>query len=166
MVLCPSGYLRMPEHRLIAYTDGACSGNPGPGGWGVLLQAISDGKVVKERELSEGEELTTNNKMELMAAIAALEILERTSAITIFTDSKYVMNGIQTWLSSWKKNNWKTSSNKTVKNKELWKRLEALCQQHEVDWNWVKGHAGDIGNERVDELARRAMEPYKKNIGS
>tara|TARA_B100001121_G_C18572558_1_gene565718 strand:+ start:384 stop:854 length:471 start_codon:yes stop_codon:yes gene_type:complete len=156
----------MPEHRLIAYTDGACSGNPGPGGWGVLLQAISDGKVVKERELSEGEELTTNNKMELMAAIAALEILERTSAITIFTDSKYVMNGIQTWLSSWKKNNWKTSSNKTVKNKELWKRLEALCQQHEVDWNWVKGHAGDIGNERVDELARRAMEPYKKNIGS
>jgi len=152
----------MPRHSLIAYTDGACSGNPGPGGWGVLLQALSDGKVVKERELSEGEELTTNNKMELMAAIAALEILNRSSEITIFTDSKYVKNGIQTWLSSWKKNNWKTSSKKPVKNDDLWKRLDALCQQHEVDWKWVKGHAGNIGNERVDELARRAMEPYKK----
>ncbi len=152
----------MPRHSLIAYTDGACSGNPGPGGWGVLLQALSDGKVVKERELSEGEELTTNNKMELMAAIAALEILDRSSEITIFTDSKYVKNGIQTWLSSWKKNNWKTSSKKPVKNDDLWKRLDALCQQHEVDWKWVKGHAGNIGNERVDELARRAMEPYKK----
>ena len=152
----------MPKHRLVAYTDGACSGNPGPGGWGVLLQAISDGKVVKERELSEGEELTTNNKMELMATIAALEILERRSEITIFTDSKYVMNGIQTWLFGWKKNNWKTSSKKPVKNDDLWKRLDALCQQHEVDWQWVKGHAGNIGNERVDELARRAMEPYKK----
>jgi len=153
----------MPKHRLVAYTDGACSGNPGPGGWGVLLQALSDGKVVKERELSEGKKLTTNNQMELMAAIAALEILDRTSEITIFTDSKYVMDGIQTWLSGWKKNNWKTSSKKPVKNEELWKRLDALCQQHEVDWNWVKGHAGNIGNERVDELARRAMEPYKKN---
>jgi len=152
----------MPRHSLIAYTDGACSGNPGPGGWGVLLQALSDGKVVKERELSEGEELTTNNKMELMAAIAALEILDRSSEITIFTDSKYVKNGIQTWLSSWKKNNWKTSSKKPVKNDDLWKRLDALCQQHEVDWKWVKGHAGNIENERVDELARRAMEPYKK----
>ena len=155
--------MHMPKHRLIAYTDGACSGNPGPGGWGVLLQALSDGKVVKERELSEGEELTTNNKMELMAAIAALEILDRSSEITIFTDSKYVMNGIQTWLSAWKINNWKTSSKKPVKNDDLWKRLDALCQQHEVDWKWVKGHAGNIGNERVDELARRAMEPYKKN---
>ena len=153
----------MPELRLVAYTDGACSGNPGPGGWGVLLQALSDGKVVKERELSEGEKLTTNNKMELMAAIAALEILDRSSEIRIFTDSKYVMNGIQTWLSAWKLNNWKTSSKKTVKNGDLWKRLDALCQQHEVDWKWVKGHAGNIGNERVDELARRAMEPYKKN---
>ena len=152
----------MPELRLVAYTDGACSGNPGPGGWGVLLQAISDGKVVKERELSEGKKLTTNNKMELMAAIAALEILDRTSEITIFTDSKYVMDGIQTWLSGWKKNNWKTSSKKPVKNDDLWKRLDVLCQQHEVDWKWVKGHAGNTGNERVDELARRAMEPYKK----
>ena len=155
----------MPKHSLIAYTDGACSGNPGPGGWGVLLQAISDGKVVKERELSDGAELTTNNKMELMAAIAALEILDRNSEITIFTDSKYVMNGIQTWLSAWKINNWKTSSKKPVKNDDLWKRLDALCQKHEVEWKWIKGHAGNIGNERVDELARRAMEPYKKQLG-
>ena len=118
---------------------------------------------MKERELSEGAELTTNNKMELMAAIAALEILDRSSEITIFTDSKYVMNGIQTWLSAWKINNWKTASKKPVKNGDLWKRLDALCQQHEVDWKWVKGHAGNMGNEHVDELARRAMEPYKKN---
>ena len=105
MVLILIGYLHMPKHKLVAYTDGACSGNPGPGGWGVLLQAFSDGKVVKERELSNGEKRTTNNKMELRAAIAALEILDRTSEITIITDSKYVMNGIQTWLAGWKKNN-------------------------------------------------------------
>ena len=152
----------MPKHKLVAYTDGACSGNPGPGGWGVLLQAFSDSKVVKERELSNGERLTTNNKMELRAAIAALEILDRTSEITIITDSKYVMNGIQTWLAGWKKNNWKTASKKPVKNEELWKRLDLLCGQHEVNWKWVKGHAGDIGNERVDKLARSAMEPFKE----
>lgn len=147
----------------MAYTDGACSGNPGPGGWGVLLQAFSDSKVVKERELSNGERLTTNNKMELRAAIAALEILDRTSEITIITDSKYVMNGIQTWLAGWKKNNWKTASKKPVKNEELWKRLDLLCEQHEVNWKWVKGHAGDMGNERVDKLARNAMEPFKED---
>ena len=153
----------MPKHKLVAYTDGACSGNPGPGGWGVLLQALSNGKVVKERELSNGEKLTTNNKMELRAAIAALEILDRTSEITIITDSKYVMNGIQTWLAGWKKNNWKTASKKPVKNEELWKRLDLLCEQHEVNWKWVKGHAGDMGNERVDKLARSAMEPFKED---
>ena len=161
MVLILIGYLHMPKHKLVAYTDGACSGNPGPGGWGVLLQAFSDSKVVKERELSNGERLTTNNKMELRAAIAALEILDRTSEITIITDSKYVMNGIQTWLAGWKKNNWKTASKKPVKNEELWKRLDLLCEQHEVNWKWVKGHAGDRGNERVDKLARSAMEPFK-----
>ena len=161
MVLILIGYLHMPKHKLVAYTDGACSGNPGPGGWGVLLQAFSDSKVVKERELSNGERLTTNNKMELRAAIAALEILDRTSEITIITDSKYVMNGIQTWLAGWKKNNWKTASKKPVKNEELWKRLDLLCEQHEVNWKWVKGHAGDMGNERVDKLARSAMEPFK-----
>jgi len=163
MVLILIGYLHMPKHKLVAYTDGACSGNPGPGGWGVLLQAFSDGKVVKERELSNGEKRTTNNKMELRAAIAALEILDRTSEITIITDSKYVMNGIQTWLAGWKKNNWKTASKKPVKNEELWKRLDLLCEQHEVNWKWVKGHAGDRGNERVDELARSAMEPFKED---
>ena len=163
MVLILIGYLHMPKHKLVAYTDGACSGNPGPGGWGVLIQAISDGKVVKERELSNGERLTTNNKMELRAAIAALEILDRTSEITIITDSKYVMNGIQTWLAGWKKNNWKTASKKPVKNEELWKRLDLLCEQHEVNWKWVKGHAGDMGNERVDKLARSAMEPFKED---
>ncbi len=163
MVLILIGYLHMPKHKLVAYTDGACSGNPGPGGWGVLLQAFSDGIVVKERELSNGERLTTNNKMELRAAIAALEILDRTSEITIITDSKYVMNGIQTWLAGWKKNNWKTASKKPVKNEELWKRLDLLCEQHEVNWKWVKGHAGDMGNERVDKLARSAMEPFKED---
>ena len=163
MVLILIGYLHMPKHKLVAYTDGACSGNPGPGGWGVLLQAFSDGKVVKERELCDGEKLTTNNKMELRAAIAALEILDRTSEITIITDSKYVMNGIQTWLAGWKKNNWKTASKKPVKNVELWKRLDLLCEQHEVNWKWVKGHAGDMGNERVDKLARSAMEPFKED---
>ena len=163
MVLTLIGYLHMPKHKLVAYTDGACSGNPGPGGWGVLLQALSNGKVVKERELSNGEKLTTNNKMELRAAIAALEILDRTSEITIITDSKYVMNGIQTWLAGWKKNKWKTASKKPVKNAELWKRLDLLCEQHEVNWKWVKGHAGDMGNERVDKLARSAMEPFKKD---
>ena len=163
MVLILIGYLHMPKHKLVAYTDGACSGNPGPGGWGVLLQAFSDDRVVKERELSNGERLTTNNKMELRAAIAALEILDRTSEITIITDSKYVMNGVQTWLAGWKKNNWKTASKKPVKNEELWKRLDLLCEQHEVNWKWVKGHAGDMGNERVDKLARSAMEPFKKD---
>ena len=163
MVLILIGYLHMPKHKLVAYTDGACSGNPGPGGWGVLLQAFSNDKVVKERELSSGEKLTTNNKMELRAAIAALEILDRTSEITIITDSKYVMNGIQTWLAGWKKNNWKTANKKPVKNEELWKRLDLLCGQHKVNWDWVKGHAGNMGNERVDKLARSAMEPFKKD---
>ena len=153
MVFCQSGYLHMPELRLVAYTDGACSGNPGPGGWGVLLQALSDGKVVKERELSEGEKLTTNNKMELFAAITALETLEHTSEITIFTDSKYVMNGIQTWLPGWKKNNWKTSSKKPVKNKDLWIKLDNCCKKHNVSWKWVKAHAGNKYNNLVDELA-------------
>ena len=101
--------------------------------------------------------------MELRAAIAALEILDRTSEITIITDSKYVMNGIQTWLEGWKKNNWKTASKKPVKNEELWKRLDLLCEQHKVNRDWVKGHAGNMGNERVDKLARSAMEPFKKD---
>ena len=151
--------------KVKAYTDGACSGNPGPGGWGVYLVAENNvGDIVREEALYGKKKETTNQIMELTAAIQAFKSLKRKSVeITVFTDSKYVMNGIQTWLSAWETNNWKTSSKKPVKNGDLWKRLDALCQQHEVDWKWVKGHAGNIGNERVDELARRAMEPYKKN---
>ena len=141
------------------YTDGACSGNPGLGGWGAVI-------IKSEKDiiyLNGGSAITTNNQMELTAAIKALEYFNKKMIISIFTDSKYVMNGIQTWLPGWKRNNWKTSSKKPVKNKELWKQLDELCKQHRVDWNWVKGHAGNIGNERVDELARSAMEPYKGN---
>ena len=158
MVLILIGYLHMPKHKLVAYTDGACSGNPGPGGWGVLLQAFSDGRVVKERELSNGERLTTNNKMELRAAIAALEILDRTSEITIITDSKYVMNGIQTWLAGWKKNNWKNSQKKDVKNKDLWIELDKYRSMHNVKWIWVKGHSGHEKNEIADMLANKGID--------
>ena len=147
--------------ELFAYTDGACSGNPGPGGWGVLLQARDGKRVVKERELSGGEAETTNNRMELMAAIAALETLERPSALTIVTDSVYVKDGLTKWIHGWKRNGWKTASKKPVKNAELWQRLDAAASRHEVDWQWVKGHAGHPENERADELARAGMAPYK-----
>lgn len=150
----------MPE--LFAYTDGACSGNPGPGGWGVLLQAKDGGRVVKERELKGGEPETTNNRMELLAAINALEVLERPAEITIVTDSAYVKNGITSWLHGWKKNGWKTSAKKPVKNAELWQRLDAAQARHKVHWQWVKGHAGHPENERADELAREGMKPFKR----
>lgn len=146
---------------LIAHTDGACSGNPGPGGWGVLLQAKRDGAVVKERELSGGEGQTTNNRMELMAAIMALETLERASDLTIVTDSAYVKNGITGWLHGWKRNGWKTASKKPVKNDDLWKRLDAAQARHQVTWKWIKGHAGHEENERADALARAGMKPFK-----
>ncbi len=154
----------MPE--LFAYTDGACSGNPGPGGWGVLLVAREGGRVVKERELSGGEPETTNNRMELMAAIAALEALERPSSITIVTDSAYVKNGVTQWIHGWKKNGWRTASRKPVKNEELWRRLDAATARHRVNWEWVKGHAGHPENERADELARRGMAPFKPGPAS
>ena len=154
----------MPE--LFAYTDGACSGNPGPGGWGVLLVAREGGRVVKERELSGGEPETTNNRMELMAAIAALEALERPSSITIVTDSAYVKNGVTQWIHGWKKNGWRTASRKPVKNEELWRRLDAAAARHRVNWEWVKGHAGHPENERADELARRGMAPFKPGPAS
>ena len=144
-----------------AWTDGACSGNPGPGGWGVLMRAMDGERIVKERELSGGEGETTNNRMELMAAIAALEALSRTTAITITTDSAYVKNGVTEWVHGWKRNGWKTSTNKPVKNVELWQRLDTLARQHKVDWRWIKGHAGHAENERADELARAGMAPYK-----
>ncbi|MCU4652561.1 ribonuclease HI [Roseibacterium sp. SDUM158016] len=149
----------MPE--LFAYTDGACSGNPGPGGWGALLQAKDGETVLKERELNGGEADTTNNRMELLAAIAALEALERPSKITVVTDSAYVKGGITAWLHSWKRNGWKTMSRKPVKNEDLWRRLEEAAARHDVTWEWVKGHAGHPENERADELARAGMKPFK-----
>ena len=149
----------MPD--LFAYTDGACSGNPGPGGWGALLVARQGGTVVKTRELSGGEKVTTNNRMELLAAISALESLDRTSAITIVTDSQYVRNGVTAWIHGWKKNGWKTAARKPVKNEDLWKRLDLAQERHQVTWEWVKGHAGHPENERADELARAGMAPFK-----
>ena len=150
---------------LVAHTDGACSGNPGPGGWGVLLEAKQDGAVVKTRELSGGEAETTNNRMELMAAIQALEVLDRPAAITIVTDSAYVKNGVTGWIHGWKRNGWKTASKKPVKNAELWQRLDAARARHDVRWEWIKGHAGHPENERADELARAGMAPYKPSKG-
>ncbi|MEX5728401.1 ribonuclease HI [Rhodovulum iodosum] len=147
--------------ELFAYTDGACSGNPGPGGWGVLLQAKEGESVVKERTLNGGEAQTTNNRMELLAAINALESLSRPSAITVVTDSAYVKNGVTGWIHGWKRNGWKTSTKKPVKNAELWRRLDAAQARHRVSWEWVKGHAGHPENERADELAREGMAPYK-----
>jgi len=147
--------------RLYAFTDGACSGNPGPGGWGALLQAREGEAVSRERELSGGERLTTNNRMELMAAIAALEALERPSAITIVTDSAYVKGGLTGWIHGWKRNGWRTADKKPVKNEDLWRRLDAAAQAHQVTWEWVKGHAGHPENERADELARAGMAPFK-----
>ena len=149
----------MPE--LFAYTDGACSGNPGPGGWGALLQAKAGDAIVKERELKGGEADTTNNRMELLAAINALEALERPSTITVVTDSAYVKGGITEWLRSWKLNNWRTATKKPVKNEDLWRRLDEAAARHQVTWTWVKGHAGHPENERADALARAGMAPFK-----
>lgn len=147
--------------KLIAYTDGACSGNPGPGGWGALLQAKDGTTVVKERVLKGGEAATTNNRMELLAAINALESLTRNTEITIVTDSNYVKNGITSWIFGWKKNGWKNAAKKPVANAELWQRLDLVNAQHQVTWKWVKGHAGHPENERADELARAGMAPFK-----
>ena len=149
-------------HNLFAYTDGACSGNPGPGGWGVLLVAKNQKNLIKERELFGGQKDTTNNQMELLAAISALEALDRPSKIKIITDSSYVKNGVTQWLENWKNNKWKTASKKPVKNAELWRRLDQARSGHEVIWEWVKGHAGHPENERADKLARQGMEPFKK----
>ncbi len=149
----------MPD--LFAYTDGACSGNPGPGGWGVLLRAMDGETVLKERELKGGEAETTNNRMELLAAISALETLERPSTITIVTDSAYVKNGVTGWIFGWKRNGWKTSNKKPVKNVDLWQRLDTAQDRHDVTWEWVKGHAGHPENEKADELARAGMAPFK-----
>tara|TARA_R110002072_G_scaffold16635_2_gene64665 strand:- start:269 stop:733 length:465 start_codon:yes stop_codon:yes gene_type:complete len=146
---------------LLAWTDGACSGNPGPGGWGVLMRAVNGDVIVKERTLKGGEAETTNNRMELMAAISALEALTRRSAITITTDSAYVKNGVTGWIHGWKRNGWKTANRKPVKNVDLWQRLDAAQAAHDVTWKWIKGHAGHAENERADELAREGMAPFK-----
>ncbi|MDF1619785.1 ribonuclease HI [Pseudothioclava nitratireducens] len=147
--------------ELHAWTDGACSGNPGPGGWGVLIRAMEGDTILKERELKGGEADTTNNRMELLAAINALEALTRASEITIITDSAYVKNGVTGWIHGWKRNGWKTSNKKPVKNVDLWQRLEEAQARHSVRWEWIKGHAGHPENERADELARAGMEPFK-----
>ena len=147
----------MSASKVIVHTDGACSGNPGPGGWGVILDYNGTRK-----ELSGGEAATTNNRMELMAAITALESLKRPCEVEMHVDSNYVKDGITKWIHGWKKNGWKTADKKPVKNAELWQRLDAALKLHKVSWHWVKGHAGHDGNERADELARQGMAPFKR----
>jgi ribonuclease HI len=135
---------------VVIYTDGACKGNPGPGGWGAWLRWGEH-----EKELFGGEPLTTNNRMELTAVIEALSALKRPGPVAIYTDSEYVKNGITTWIKGWKSRGWRTADNKPVKNQELWQRLDGLVAKHQVSWHWVRGHTGDPGNERADELANR-----------
>jgi ribonuclease HI len=135
--------------EVVIYTDGACSGNPGPGGWGAVLRWNGT-----EKDLHGGELQTTNNRMELMAAISALEGLTRPSQVELHTDSKYLLDGITKWITGWQRNGWRTAAKKPVKNEDLWRRLVAAMDRHEITWVWVKGHAGDEGNERADELAR------------
>ncbi|WP_339832076.1 ribonuclease HI [uncultured Parvibaculum sp.] len=145
----------MTRETVEIYTDGACSGNPGPGGWGALM--IWNGH---EKELSGGEPATTNNRMELMAAIMALEALKHGTHVRIHTDSTYVKDGITKWIHNWKKNGWRNAAKQPVKNAELWKRLETALETHEVSWHWVKGHSDHPENDRADALARQGMAPY------
>ena len=148
----------MSGHRpeVVIFTDGACSGNPGPGGWGAILTSGAHRK-----ELSGGEAHTTNNRMELLAAISALEALKGPSNVELHTDSIYLRDGISKWIHGWKRNGWKTADKKPVKNAELWQRLDAAQGRHKIDWRWVKGHAGHTENERADELAREGMRPFQ-----
>jgi ribonuclease HI len=139
--------------EVVIYTDGACSGNPGPGGWGVVMRWQG-----KEKDLYGFDPVTTNNRMELMAAIQALEALQRPTTVSLHTDSKYLLDGITKWIQGWQRNGWKTAAKKPVKNEDLWRRLTEAMRPHDVDWVWVKGHAGDPGNERADALARRGIE--------
>jgi ribonuclease HI len=143
--------------RVKIHSDGACSGNPGPGGWGAIVEHGG-----KRSELKGGEQLTTNNRMELMAAIMALESLPANCKADLYTDSQYVKGGITGWIKKWKTNGWKTADKKPVKNVELWQRLEKAASAHQVEWHWLKGHAGHAENERADELAREGMAPYLK----
>ena len=146
----------MDGDAVIIHTDGACSGNPGPGGWGAVLQY---GSTVKE--LKGGAPITTNNQMELTAAIEALTALKRACAVELHTDSSYVKDGLTKWIHGWKKNGWRTADKKPVKNSELWQALDAATQRHKINWHWVKGHAGDEMNERADQLANEGMAPFK-----
>ena len=139
--------------QVIIYTDGACRGNPGPGGWGALIKYDS-----VEKTIFGGQANTTNNQMELSAAIEGLAILKEPCNVELFTDSKYVMDGITQWIQNWKKNNWRTAAKKDVKNKELWQKLDQLITQHKVQWHWVKGHSGDAGNEAADLLANKGID--------
>lgn len=145
------------NERVEIHTDGACSGNPGPGGWGAILS-----RGEKTKELSGGEALTTNNRMELTAAIMALEALTRPCPVALYTDSQYLRGGVTGWIHGWKRNGWKTADKKPVKNVDLWQRLDAAAKIHDVEWHWVKGHAGHDMNERADALARAGMAPFKK----
>ena len=142
--------------EFFAYTDGACSGNPGPGGWGVLM-IWGD----HEKELCGGESETTNNRMELTAAIKALEALNRPAKVILYTDSTYVKDGITSWIHNWKRNGWKNAKKKPVKNDDLWKQLDELLTGHDIEWRWVKGHAVDPGNEKADELANKGMDAHR-----
>jgi ribonuclease HI len=145
-----------PTPAVVIYTDGACSGNPGPGGWGAILMYNGHRK-----ELSGGEAETTNNRMELLAAISALEALKRASRVELHTDSAYVKNGITQWIHGWKRNGWRTADKKPVKNLDLWQRLDEARRHHQIDWRWVKGHAGHPENERADELAREGAQEFR-----
>ena len=142
-----------PDGSVVIFTDGACSGNPGPGGWGAILRYGDT-----EREMWGGEAETTNNRMEMMAAIQALEALKRPVRAALYTDSVYLRDGITKWIHGWKKNGWKTAAKKPVKNVDLWRRLDSALARHDIDWHWVRGHSGHPENERADELARRGLE--------
>jgi ribonuclease HI len=144
-----------PRPSVEIFTDGACSGNPGPGGWGAILRSGPH-----ERELSGGEAATTNNRMEMMAAIAALEALKRPSAVRLHTDSNYLKDGVTQWMPRWKRNGWRTAERKPVKNVDLWQRLDAAMAAHRIEWRWVRGHSGHPENERADRLAVAAMQPF------
>jgi len=148
----------MTTKGVTLYTDGACRGNPGPGGWGVFLQF---GK--HEKTLHGGESLTTNNRMELLAAIRGLEALTRPCDVDLYTDSQYVRKGITQWIHNWKKNGWKTAGKKDVKNRDLWQALDELMQKHQVQWHWVKGHAGHPGNEKADALANQGIDEMQRS---
>ena len=146
-------------HKVELFTDGACLGNPGPGGWAALLRAGT-----REKALVGAEAMTTNNRMELMAAIAGIEALKRACAVDLTTDSQYVRRGVEEWMPRWKANGWKTSDKQPVKNRDLWERLDAALASHDVRWHWVKGHAGHVENERVDVLAREAAEAIRTTL--